>query len=183
MQEESGQFPRQEPGAATDFDRPRDSDNTWPSGVRTGLFLVGGILVINSIVTLWATASFAVSGGVGTLYAGDCDRVRQLGSGLHVAINVIGTLLLGASNYCMQCLSAPTRAEIDAQHAVRRWMDLGIMSLRNLLVIARPRAWLWLLLGVSSFPLHLMCVRNLDPSLQSLLHVCQNPSVLISDSL
>jgi hypothetical protein len=128
----------------------------WPLGVKTGLFLVAIILVVNSTVTLWASLIFSVSGGVGVIYRGVCAQVEQAGFGLHIVINVIATLLLGASNYCMQCLTSPTRREIDRQHSSKMWLEVGILSVRNLRAIDKHRVWLSVFLAVSSFPIHLV---------------------------
>ena len=130
----------------------------WPVGVKSGLFLVAFILLLNAIVTLWASLTFPVDGGLGTLYRGACWQVEKTGFSLHVLINIIGTLLLGASNYCMQCLTSPTRKEVDARHRVKDWLEVGILSVRNLRAIDRRRIWLWFFLGLSSFPIHLVYV-------------------------
>ena len=68
----------------------------------------------------------------------------------------IGTLLLGASNYTQQILAAPIRKEIDMAHRSHVWLDIGTQSLRNLRRINRRKAILWILLSISSIPLHLM---------------------------
>jgi hypothetical protein len=51
---------------------------------------------------------------------------------LHLLINFLGTLILGAINYAMQCLFALTRAEVNAAHAKGKWLDIGVLSARNL---------------------------------------------------
>ncbi|KAH0559694.1 hypothetical protein GP486_003791 [Trichoglossum hirsutum] len=56
----------------------------------------------------------------------------------------------------MQALSAPTRAEVDREHSKKVWLDIGVMSVRNLWRIARFRVIMWCCLGLSSVPLHLM---------------------------
>ena len=55
----------------------------------------------------------------------------------------------------MQRLSAPTRDEVDTAHRRRKWVDIGVPSFRNLLLINRWRTLGWLVLGASSLPLHL----------------------------
>jgi hypothetical protein len=55
----------------------------------------------------------------------------------------------------MQVLNAPTRSECDEAHAQDKWLDIGITSLHNLTRITWPRRVLWLLLGLSSVPIHL----------------------------
>ena len=76
--------------------------------------------------------------------------------GLHLAINALSTVLLSASNYCMQCFSAPTRKEIDRAHAKRKWLEVGVMSFSNIFNIHWKRSMLWAFLALSSLPLHLL---------------------------
>lgn len=93
---------------------------------------------------------------IGTITEGPCSTIRNQGLYIHLAINVLGTSLLAASNYVMQCLSAPTRSEIDVAHHKGDWLDVGIPSVRNLFRIKKKRTFLWLLLALSSIPLHLL---------------------------
>lgn len=81
---------------------------------------------------------------------------KKLDLWLHLVINLLSTLLLGASNYTMQCLSAPTRNDINKAHQQRVSVDIGIPSVRNLRRISWRRVVLWWLLGLSSIPLHFM---------------------------
>lgn len=96
--------------------------------------------------------------GDGTITEGTCSRIKNLSLWLHLAINILGTVLLAASNYCMQILSAPTRGEVDKAHQKKKWLDIGVPSIRNLFEIKKRRAYLWLFLGLSSIPLHLLLV-------------------------
>ena len=75
---------------------------------------------------------------------------------MHLAINILSTLLLGASNYSMQCLSSPTRSDIDKAHSQGIWLDIGVPSVRNLRRLSTTRIVLWWLLAISSIPLHLL---------------------------
>jgi hypothetical protein len=114
-------------------------------------------LVINIGALAWAARMASTSSGLLVrIYQGDCRKVETMNTWVHFAINALSTALLCGSNYCMQCLSAPTRKEIDRAHAHRQWLDIGVYSLRNLSVISRKKRWLWWLLGLSSVPLHLM---------------------------
>ena len=99
-----------------------------------------------------------MEGGIGTLYKGSCDKSKVIALWLHLGINAISTLLLSGSNYTQQCLTTPTRTEVDAAHARRRWMDIGVPSIRNLLRIEWERAFLWIAIGFTSIPLHLLYV-------------------------
>jgi hypothetical protein len=48
------------------------------------------------------------------------------------------------------CLSGPTRDEINRAHARNKWLDIGVLSMRNVMRVSRKRAMLFLLLGISS---------------------------------
>lgn len=134
--------------------------NIWRDGYHMGV--VGGtlaaatVLLLNLFLTIGVAAKHEFQGGFGILQQGDCDETKRLDLWLHLLINVLGTLLLGASNYGMQCLSAPTREELDAAHLQGKWMDIGVPSIRNLASIAPWRKVLWSLLLLSSVPLHLL---------------------------
>ncbi|KAK7188433.1 hypothetical protein PSPO01_05624 [Paraphaeosphaeria sporulosa] len=62
------------------------------------------------------TAKMSNQGGIATLLAGNEDQVSRASTALHVIIHVLSTLLLSASNYTMQVLSSPTRAECIKAH-------------------------------------------------------------------
>jgi len=129
-------------------------------GWRMSVFLcaatAGTVLSINSILTLWASIRYGNSGGLATIQEGSCQKTKILSLWLHLAINVLSTILLSASNYCMQCLSSPTREEADRAHRKRVWLDIGVPSVRNLHQIAWYRIALWWALALSGVPLHLL---------------------------
>ena len=123
------------------------------------LFCVGLskiVVIINSILIIWGSKSFDVNIGIGTIQHEQCDRTKNLSLWLHLAINILDTALLSASNYIMQCLSFSTRRDIDKAHARNTWLDIGVPSVRNLSRITRKRTALWRLLAITSLPLHLM---------------------------
>jgi hypothetical protein len=126
------------------------------------------VFLINLVVTVWG--STARSSGI--LLEGECEYVELLNTGLHVFINVLSTILLSGSNYCMQCLSAPTREEVNKAHARKRWLDIGIPSIRNVKHLSMRRIILWILLAITSLPLHLLyAVTVIASSKQSLMPV------------
>ena len=125
-------------------------------GVLCCAVLAAVVLIINLIFTIWAVSSSGVQNGLGTLQDGSCKRTATLTFWIHLAINILSTLLLGASNYSMQCLSSPTRDEIDKAHGQGVWLDIGVPSVRNLRRLSTTRIVLWWLLAVSSVPLHLL---------------------------
>lgn len=54
-----------------------------------------------------------------------------------------------------QCLSSPTRHNIDQAHKESSWLNIGVPSVRNLFFVSKERLILWLLLAISSLPFHL----------------------------
>jgi len=126
-------------------------------GCATSVIIV---LLINTGLTIYAAtdSEYKMEKGIGTLYSGSCDKSRKVGLWVHLGINALSTLLLSGSNYTQQCLAAPTRSEIDAAHARRRWMDIGVPSIRNLFKIKAERTFLWIAIGITSIPLHLLHV-------------------------
>ena len=132
----------------------------WHTGVLACATSVAVVLFINVGLTIYASTivKHEVESGSKTLYSGSCDKSRTIGLWLHLVINALSTLLLSASNYTQQCLSAPTRSEIDAAHERRRWMDIGVPSIRNLFMIKPERTLLWIVIGLTSIPLHLLYV-------------------------
>lgn len=87
------------------------------------------VFLINLIATVWGFVSNQTTRGA--FYEGDCDRVKALDSGIHVPMNVLGTVLLAGSNYCMHGLSAPTREEINKVHGSSSgdWLEIGVTDI------------------------------------------------------
>lgn len=128
----------------------------WRAGVAASAIMTTVILVINVVITVWASLQFEVNDGIGNAYIGDCSVVNTWSTILHVFINGLSSALLGASNYTMQCLTAPTRKECDIAHAHQDWLDIGIPSVRNLGRIRWSRRIAWGLLALSGIPIHLL---------------------------
>jgi len=128
----------------------------WRFGVVSCAASAGCVFLINVSVTLWASQRLGITEGRGILFEGNCARSRPYSTAIHVVINILSTLLLSASNYCMQCLSAPTRKEIDTAHSQNKWVDIGVPSIKNLRRISGRKTLLWCILGSSSLPLHLL---------------------------
>ncbi|KAF1972724.1 hypothetical protein BU23DRAFT_534554 [Bimuria novae-zelandiae CBS 107.79] len=134
--------------------RAKKYTSGWRYGAINCAVSASVVFLINFIITIVFSARQN-----GVLFDGDCDYASKLNTGLHLIINLLSTVLLSSSNYCMQCLSAPTRKEVDEAHAKGKWLDIGVQSLHNLWNSHGPehirRSVVWLLLGLSSLPLHL----------------------------
>ena len=125
-------------------------------GVLGGTAAAAFVLLLNIGLLIGARANQEFESGYGVLQEGDCSATKRLDTWFHLLINILSTVLLGASNYSMQCLTAPTRDEINAAHLQGRWLEIGVPSMRNLVSISPLRKILWTLLLVSSLPLHLL---------------------------
>jgi hypothetical protein len=75
------------------------------------------------------------SDGVADLIIGDEAKVSRYNTALHVLMNALSTLLLAGCHYAMQVLSSSSRHDVDQVHAKGRWLDIGVLSPRNLRTI------------------------------------------------
>ena len=136
----------------------------WRASATFFMVVCTLVFIINLTVLIYASRypGDGSDSGILVLREGntqsECASISRLNTWAHLLINLLSTILLAGSNYCMQCLSAPTRSEIDRAHARGGRMDIGIPSIRNLFRVDRKRLGLWLILGASSLPLHLLYV-------------------------
>lgn len=110
----------------------------------------------NIAFTVWVYREFSPQQGVGKLSYGDYASVAQINTGAHVILNVLSSLFLGAGNYCMQILVAPSKNSLQSQHGRRQHLDIGVHSLRNWWFAPKPLRVLWVALGTISVLLHLL---------------------------
>jgi hypothetical protein len=136
----------------------------WIKGAMLCALVTALIGILNAILTIIA-AGIAYSKKASDshftyaeLYQGDCSITSNWTTGMHLVINVLSSILLAASNYVMQCLSAPSRADIDKAHSKGNWLDIGTLSVRNFWVTDVKSKILWGLLCVSSLPIHMLFV-------------------------
>jgi hypothetical protein len=109
----------------------------------------------NIAFLIWAYGVDEPLAGIGTLFEGSCDKAGALNTGAHVVLNVFSSLFLGAGNYCMQVLVAPSRSQVRKANALGdRSYDVGVHSLHNLRQIRLSKKLLWFGLGLCSTLLH-----------------------------
>ncbi|KAI1119882.1 hypothetical protein F5Y10DRAFT_273626 [Nemania abortiva] len=137
------------------------------------------ILVLLS-AALIALSGIALSHGAQTalfFYSGDCNsgNATIINFALHLLINVVSTLVvsspiqfeillrppkdstvLASSNFFMQVLNSPSRDEINRAHSRGFWLDIGVSSIRNTLNLSKFKSWCWVMLALSSIPIHLL---------------------------
>ncbi|KAJ5674773.1 uncharacterized protein N7477_004707 [Penicillium maclennaniae] len=124
---------------------------------------VGACVILVNVVSISVAAGLSSRYGAESelagskiVYRGSCTAVKNWDVALHLIINALSTSILGASNYCMQSLVAPTREEVDACHAKGEWLDIGTASLGNLFKISRRRVMLWIILLITATPFHIL---------------------------
>jgi hypothetical protein len=129
----------------------------WRMGILLGSCMSLLVLAFNiAILIIGATRARGFEKGFAVPMSGLAEDISWWSSGIHILINALSTLLLAASNYTMQVLSSPTRKDIDKAHARREYLDIGVLSTRNLSRIPRRRLFLFVLMGLSSIPVHLL---------------------------
>ncbi|KNG84968.1 hypothetical protein ANOM_006778 [Aspergillus nomiae NRRL 13137] len=153
--------------------KKRKTEN-WKRSLYLGSLASAIVLLFNVSFVAWAVSHHDLTENRGVLYTGDCTKTKRMSTGIHLVINILSTALLCASSYTMverscfylqawcfspdsrqQCLCAPTRTEIDRAHLKNQWLDIGVPSVRNLFRISKVKLILWLILALSSLPLHL----------------------------
>lgn len=128
----------------------------WRLSVLLGLITTVIVLIANIAVLAWAYSCLEIKDGSAIAWAGTQNNLKGVSTWTHLAVNILGSLLLAASNNAMQCLVAPTREEIEKAHSKGKWMQIGVPGMHNFGKIRRRRALLWLLLLLSSIPIHLL---------------------------
>lgn len=71
---------------------------------------------------------------------GSPRKVRDVGRGIQAAVNIFAVMLIAGGNYVVQIFASPTRAEVGNAHEKRKWLDIGVPTLRNLGGISKTRA-------------------------------------------
>jgi hypothetical protein len=150
--------------SATPSEQAPKHGRLWIKGVVICSWVMGSVLIINTILTIIAAGlaygnNNAQNFSFASMYKGKCSTAKNWSTGMHLVINILSTLMLGASNYCMQCLASPSRAQVDEAHAKRVWVRIGVPNIWNLLTRQRRKRQVlgWVLL-VTSAPIHLMFV-------------------------
>lgn len=130
----------------------------WRKGafVNTILVFLVLLVLIISHIYLWTTSGDPF--GYHIIHFGRCagNGVGRLNTLLHLIINILSTLVLASTNFFMQVLNAPSRAELDSAHEKGSWLDIGVPSPRNAFRVGRFKTIMWLLFFLSSIPIHLL---------------------------
>jgi hypothetical protein len=111
----------------------------WRAGVALNVLLAFFILVAGFVCLIYAVSKVSLSAGESVIFSGSCPTAENIDSGVYAVINVFGVVLLAGGNYVFQVLSSPTRCEVNIAHTKKKWLDIGIPSVRNLAHISKSR--------------------------------------------
>lgn len=129
----------------------------WRMGVLFGSCMSFLVLCCNvAVVVIGSLVHSGYQDGIANVMYGGAPSMSRWSTFFHLLINAGSSILLASSNYTMQVLCSPTRHDINTAHAHSKWVDIGLLSFRNLKAIPRKRAALALTLAFSSIPLHLL---------------------------
>ena len=129
--------------------------------LRVFLGVVIIILVINVSWLGYAKTHYGgIESGYGLIQRGDCDKAKSTNKWLHLLINTLSTLLLTGSNAFMAAYCCPSREEIDVAHRQRKWLHIGMLSIKNFRNIAKRKSFVVALLALSSIPFHLLSEKS-----------------------
>ncbi|RSL62691.1 hypothetical protein CEP53_004706 [Fusarium sp. AF-6] len=124
--------------------RKRKFQSGWRFGLFAGATSCTVVFIVNLFALIWAVTRDKKNWvGQPILQEGPCSDMRFLNAGLHLIINALSSVLLAASNYGMQCISAPTRADVDKAHFKGGWLDIGVPSVHNLRHLPAKRVILY----------------------------------------
>jgi len=70
----------------------------WRGGIKICIATTATTGVINLIFTIWALATREIEDGILNIYKGSCSKTSNMGLWISLTINVLGMLLLSASN-------------------------------------------------------------------------------------
>ena len=113
------------------------SNSRWSGWNFTVILGCGGAIaafLINVIVLGWSHTKPQSTTNNAQLFLGDCSQSKRIDIVAHLAINILGNLLLGASNNAIQILAAPTRRNIDEAHAQQRFVEQNFQHQPHLMI-------------------------------------------------
>lgn len=112
----------------------------WRKTAVINTVIVGIFATANLSTLIWSLTKNGLYEN-NTFRADECSKISLLNTFLHLLLNIASSLIIASSNFFMQVLNSPTRAEVDQAHARKRWLEIGVPSFRNA-SISQPNS-LW----------------------------------------
>ncbi|KAK1844228.1 hypothetical protein CCHR01_13129 [Colletotrichum chrysophilum] len=128
----------------------------WRRAAIVNICLMSTCFVVLFSILIAAISKTGNVAQVWNFYTADC-RSRSssvTNTMLHLLLNILSTIILASSSFFMQVLNSPSRKEVDETHATGDWLDIGIPSWRNAFRLSRFKLWSWIILFLSSVPVH-----------------------------
>ncbi|KAI1439689.1 hypothetical protein F5Y02DRAFT_405060 [Annulohypoxylon stygium] len=125
---------------------------------RTGainVLLALGCGVVLLVCLILSLKTGSPLNGTTIIYSGYCKDTSNLNIVLHLLLNLLATGVLASSNFFMQVVASPSREEINIAHTSLLSLDIGILSTKNLRHISYFKGVSWVILVLSSLPIHL----------------------------
>lgn len=129
----------------------------WKRAAVVNCVLIFAILVIlvGVLVAFWVESGSLLDYSI--LATGDCHAYTgRLNTVLHLFINILSTGILASTNFFMQILNAPDRKDLDAAHQRGSWLEIGVLSPRNVFRVSKFKTVLYLAFFLSSIPIHVL---------------------------
>jgi hypothetical protein len=122
----------------------------WRAGVALNALLSLLILVAAFVCVVLAIAKNSLSDGPSAIFSGSCLTASAIDLSLHVVVNIFAVVLIAGANYIFQVLSSPTRSEVAVAHDKKKWLDVGVQSVRNFGHIQASRVFVTLVILVAA---------------------------------
>lgn len=136
------------------FEKP----SGWKQAARVNCAILITIDILLVIFLIISTKSTNSLGKAFIFFQGTCDdgSVSKLNMLLHLLLNTVSTIIFSSSNFFMQVINSATRQELDLVHSKGFCLDIGVPSLTNAFRLGKFKFCSWMVLFLSSVPLHLL---------------------------
>ncbi|KAM7218192.1 hypothetical protein V8F06_006483 [Rhypophila decipiens] len=133
----------------------------WQGALKMLCVLSWVLVIPNLVISSVLSARGGLQEWVPTtvmIKQGNCDDIGRDDLWIHLAMNIVTTVLMAATNFAMQAWTSPTRADVDRIHAQGKTVDIGVLSLRNILSgrIRLKRLLVGCFMLIVALPLHLV---------------------------
>jgi hypothetical protein len=128
----------------------------WRGGVVYNSLLTFLILVVSVVGLILVVIRTRQFSSQLAIYSGNCTTATQINIGIHVVISALTMALLAGASYVFQVLMSPTRREIATAHDRKRWLDIGVSSLRNFVHVSGFRAAMGAITLVAALAIQVM---------------------------
>lgn len=128
----------------------------WRRAVLFNTIAVSILTTLGIAFLAWSVSKGSGLDASHIIFEGDCSSTKAVNMWLHLALNVCSTGVLASSSFFMQIMTSPTRRDVDTSHKYSIPLTIGVPSIPNLFHVSKLKATFWVLLFITSFPIHLL---------------------------